>query len=88
MDIAVATLWNHGLTDLLLEEYSGIENIEETKQILSFYRLLRQLAEIPWLLERGFKELAKRNITALQVSFRAMKYPLTEGDSHEETQVP
>jgi aminoglycoside phosphotransferase (APT) family kinase protein len=66
LDIAVATLWDHGLADFLLEEYSGIENNEETKQILSLYRLLRQLAEIPWLLERGFKELAARNITALQ----------------------
>jgi hypothetical protein len=27
--------------------------------------------EIPWLLERGFKALAERNITALQASSRA-----------------
>ena len=69
LDIAVATLWDHKLADLLLEGYSGIKNNEETKQRLSFYRRLRQLAEIPWLLERGFKELAERNITALQASF-------------------
>jgi aminoglycoside phosphotransferase (APT) family kinase protein len=65
LDIAVVTLWDHGLTGLLLKGYSGIANNEETKQLLSLYRLLRHLAEIPWLLERGFKELAARNIRAL-----------------------
>ncbi|GCE23072.1 aminoglycoside phosphotransferase family protein [Dictyobacter kobayashii] len=72
MDIAVATLWDHELADLLLEGYSRLENNEETKQILSLYRLLRQLGEIPWLLERGFEELADRNITALQTSLQAL----------------
>jgi aminoglycoside phosphotransferase (APT) family kinase protein len=67
-DIAVVTLWDHGLTDLLLEEYSSIENNEETKQLLSLYRLLRHLAEIPWLLDRGFKKFAERNITAIKDS--------------------
>ena len=66
LDIAIATLWDHGLADLLLEEYSTIENNEETKQLLSFYRLLRQLSEIPWLRERGFKALSERNTRALQ----------------------
>ena len=66
LDIAVLTLWDRGLTDFLLEEYSGVANDEETKQLLSLYRLLRLLAEIPWLIERGFKELAARNITALR----------------------
>jgi hypothetical protein len=61
-----------GLTDFLkLEGYSGIARNEETQQLLSLYRLLRHLAEIPWLLERGFKALAERNITALQASLRA-----------------
>lgn len=73
LDIAVATLWEHGLADLLLEEYSGVENNTETKQVLSLYRLLRQLSEIPWLLERGFKELAARNITALQTSLETLE---------------
>src|SRR6266849_4494976 len=68
LDIAVVTLWDHGLTDLLLKGYSCIANNEETKQLLSLYRLLRHLAEIPWLLERGFKELAARNIRALEKS--------------------
>jgi hypothetical protein len=44
-------------------------NTEETKQLLSLYRLLRHLAEIPWLLERGFKVLAERNMAALKDSF-------------------
>ena len=65
LDIAILTLWDHQLTGYLLEGYSSIEYNEETRQILSFYRLLRLLAEIPWLLKRGFKELAERNISAL-----------------------
>jgi hypothetical protein len=44
---------------------------EETQQLLSLYRLLRHLGEIPWLLERGFKALAERNIMALRASSRA-----------------
>jgi hypothetical protein len=68
LDIAVATLWDKELTDFLLEGYSGIANTEETQQLLSHYRLLRHLAEVPWLLERGFTALAERNITALQAS--------------------
>jgi hypothetical protein len=71
LDIAVVTLWDQGLTDFLLEGYSGIAINEETQHLLSLYRLLRYLAEIPWLLERGFKALAERNITALQASSRA-----------------
>jgi len=71
LDIAVLTLWDHELTDFLLEGYSGIANSEETQQLLSFYRLLRHLAEIPWLVERGFKALAERNIAALKDSFPA-----------------
>ena len=70
-DIAVVTLWDYGLTGFLLEGYSGIENTEETQQLLSLYRLLRHLAEIPWLLERGFKALAERNSAALRDSLRA-----------------
>ena len=76
LDIAVVTLWDHGLTDLLLKGYSGIANNEETKQLLSLYRLLRHLAEIPWLLERGFKELAARNITALENSLRVFHHSM------------
>jgi aminoglycoside phosphotransferase (APT) family kinase protein len=71
LDIAVVTLWDHGLTDFLLEGYSGIAGNEETQQLLSLYRLSRHLAEIPWLLERGFKALAERNIMALRASSRA-----------------
>jgi len=70
LDIAVVTLWDHALTDFLLEGYSGIANNEETQQLLSLYRLLRHLGEIPWLLERGFNALAARNITALKDSLR------------------
>lgn len=68
MDIAVLTLWDHDLTDLLIEGYGSMVLTEETQQLLTFYRILRHLAEIPWLLERDFKELAERNITALKDS--------------------
>jgi aminoglycoside phosphotransferase (APT) family kinase protein len=68
LDIAVVTLWDHGLTDFLLEGYGSIVLTEEMQQLLSFYRLLRHLAEIPWLFERGFKKLAERNITVLNDS--------------------
>ncbi len=74
MDIAVVTLWDHGLADLLLDGYSSIENNEETRQLLSLYRLLRHLAEIPWLLERGFKESAERDIIAVQDSLVAVSH--------------
>ena len=67
-DIAVVTLWDNGLTDLLLEAYNSIEKNEETEQLISLYRLLRHLTEIPWLLERAFNKFAKRNITAINDS--------------------
>ncbi len=69
LDIAVLTLWDHRLTERLLEGYGSIVYTEETQQLLSFYRLLRQMAEIPWLLERGFKAMAERNIVALKENF-------------------
>ncbi len=69
LDIAVLTLWDHPLADFLLAGYGSIENNAETKHLLSLYRLLRQLSEIPWLLERGFHELAARDIAALKASF-------------------
>jgi aminoglycoside phosphotransferase (APT) family kinase protein len=68
LDIAVVTLWDQELTDFLLEGYSGIAKTAETQQLLALYRLLRHLAEIPWLLERGFQALAERNIAALKDS--------------------
>ena len=74
LDIAVLTLWDKGLTDLFLEGYIGIENNEETRQLLSLYRLLRHLAEIPWLLERGFKEYAERDIIAVRDSLVAVSH--------------
>ena len=73
-DIAVLTLWDHELTDLLLEAYSSIKNNEETKKLLSVYRLLRHLAEIRWLLDRGFKTFAERNITSIKDSLSAFPH--------------
>lgn len=61
MDIAVLTLWNHEMTGSLLEGYESIENNQETQTLLSHYRLLRHIAEIPWLHNRGLKDLEKRN---------------------------
>jgi len=74
LDIAVLTFWDKRLTDSVLEGYIGIENNEETKQLLALYRLLRHMTEIPWLLERGFKTVAERNITALKDSLRAFPH--------------
>lgn len=66
LDIAVLTLWNHAMTDPFLEGYESIENTEETQNLISHYRLLRHLAEIPWLHERGFRDLEERNILAVK----------------------
>ncbi len=66
LDLAVLSLWNHSLADRVLEGYTGIENNEQTKQLLSQYRLLRHIAEVPWLLNRGFNERAEKNIQAIR----------------------
>ncbi len=66
MDIAIASLWDHDLAALLLAGYSGIAWNDETRQLLTLYRLLRHIAEIPWLLERGFQELAKKDIAEIK----------------------
>jgi len=66
LDIAVLTLWNHELTPLLLEGYGTIEDNEEMQTIISHYRLLRHIAEIPWLYSRGYKELANKNMLCVK----------------------
>lgn len=66
LDIAVLTLSNYGLTNNLLIGYRNIENNYETQNLISHYRLLRHIAEIPWLLERGFKDRAERNISSIR----------------------
>jgi aminoglycoside phosphotransferase (APT) family kinase protein len=62
LDIAVLTLWNHELLPLLLEGYESIKDNEETQSLISHYRVLRNIAEIPWLYSRGYKKLANKNI--------------------------
>ena len=66
LDIGVLSLWDVALADKVLEGYTGIENNEQTQQLLSLYRLLRHIAEVPWLLNRGFRELANRNVKAIR----------------------
>ena len=66
LDIAVLSLWDHDLANRVLEGYIGIENNEQTKQLLFQYRLLRHIAEIPWLLNRGFNERAEKDIQAIK----------------------
>ena len=66
LDIAVLSLWDHDLADRVLEGYIGIENNKQTKQLLFQYRLLRHIAEIPWLLNRGFNEHAEKDIQAIK----------------------
>lgn len=66
LDIAVLSLWDNNLADKILEGYTGIANDEQTQLLLSHYRLLRHLAEIPWLLERGFREKAEEDRNAVK----------------------
>lgn len=66
LDIAVLSLWDVALADKVLEGYTGIENNEQTQQLLLLYRLVRHIAEIPWLLNRGLRELANRNVKTIR----------------------
>ncbi|MBA2678237.1 MAG: aminoglycoside phosphotransferase family protein [Ktedonobacteraceae bacterium] len=66
LDIAIVSLWDTSLADILLEGYTGIENDEQTQELLWHYRLLRLLGEVPWLLNRGFKEYAEKDIKAMK----------------------
>lgn len=66
LDIAILSLWDHGLAEGILEGYTSIENTEQTQQLFSLYRFLRHIAEVPWLLERGFTEKAEQDIEAIK----------------------
>ncbi len=66
LDIAVLSLWDHHLADAVLEGYTSIENDERTQELLAHYRLLRLLGEVPWLLNRGFREMAEKDIRAIK----------------------
>ena len=66
LDIAVLSLWDVALADRVLLGYTSIENDELAKQLLSQYRLLRHISEVPWLVRRGFTEKAERNIQAIR----------------------
>jgi aminoglycoside phosphotransferase (APT) family kinase protein len=66
LDIAVLSLWDHRLADAVLEGYVGIENDERTQELLAHYRLLRLIGEIPWLLDRGFQEMAEKDIRVIK----------------------
>ncbi len=70
LDIAVLSLWDHSLADKVLEGYRSIENNEQTQHMLSQYRLLRCVAEVPWLLDRGFKAYAEKNVQAIKDNIR------------------
>ncbi|PWU23248.1 hypothetical protein C5B42_03730 [Candidatus Cerribacteria bacterium 'Amazon FNV 2010 28 9'] len=65
MDIAVLSLWDTRLANLVLAGYSGIDNSTETQDILSHYRLLRHVAEIPWLTARGLTQQVDKNKKAI-----------------------
>lgn len=66
MDIAVLTLWDTNLAELIISGYSSIRFEELTIKLLDLYRLLRKIGEVPWLLKRGFTEKANRNITDIK----------------------
>ncbi len=61
LDIAVLSLHDVALASYILEGYQRIENDDEVRRILSLYRLLRRLAEIPWLLNRNLRERAEED---------------------------
>ena len=65
-DVAVLTLRDRALTDPVLEGYEQIADDPETETMLTLYRLLRLLSEVPWLLERRFTDLAARNVAAIR----------------------
>ncbi|MFC1621999.1 phosphotransferase family protein [Patescibacteria group bacterium] len=66
LDIAVLSLWDNKLADLILESYKGIENSTKTQNLLVGYRLLRHLAVIPWLSERGRQKQAEKSAVAIR----------------------
>lgn len=72
LDIAVLTLWNPEFIPLLLEGYESIEDNEETQTLISHYRLLRHIAEIPWLYHRGYKELANKNMLRVKEAINSV----------------
>lgn len=65
LDIAVLTLWDHALARPVLEGYGLLADDAEVRELLATYRLLRHVGEVPWLLERGFADLAARNVAAI-----------------------
>ena len=70
LDFAILTLWDRGLTAPVLDGYGGTGDRAVTKRLLAHYRLLRHLGEVPWLLARGFDDLAERNLAVIHESLR------------------
>jgi len=73
LDIAVLTLWHKVLTGPILAGYAGLADDAETRALLAEYRLMRNVSEIPWLLERGYDEYAVRNIEAVRLALSGGK---------------
>lgn len=67
-DLAVLTLWDAALTAPLLAGYATIPDDAATRALLADYRLLRQIGEVPWLLERDFAAYADRDIAAIRAA--------------------
>lgn len=66
LDFAVISLWDKKLANALMVGYSGIENTMYIQQLISSYRLLRHVVELPWLLSRNLKENVNRHIVAIR----------------------
>lgn len=66
LDIAVLTLWDQALAAPVLLGYFGAAPTAETHHLIEHYRLLRHIAEAPWLTQRGFTDLAERNVAAIR----------------------
>jgi aminoglycoside phosphotransferase (APT) family kinase protein len=75
LDIAVLTLWEEALVEPILAGYPGITDDAETRALIAEYRLLRKLSEVPWLIERGYVEIAARNITAVRAALAGDESP-------------
>lgn len=65
-DVAVVSLWDKQIADLVLGGYNSEVLANAAKGLLPYYRLLRHLVEIPWRFKRGRRESDKSNLAAIQ----------------------
>ena len=64
LDVAVLSLWDEPLAEPVLAGYGGAAG-PDAGRLLAAYRLLRHLAAVPWLLDRGLTREADRSLRAI-----------------------